>query len=418
MTRKKRPTFHVGRRVLVRALTDADDQNRHRWRLEYYPRGAGGKMRTVSLGPRGWWATAEEAEEAALDLVPTLDLDGEEDEEDSGELLTVEDLLQAWIAVVAREWRTRAISEATYQTKRRGVIRLLGPKRGEEGAPRLRYERLDTLDAEVLAEHIAQRQDEQDAITEQLGRQKQGRGTGRKQRGDAAPSTIRYDLGYLREAWRWAEDEGHVGRMPRFPKPPEHRRVYNDYTPTVAEARAVLDALTTPRQRGAYQLVWGTGARPEECATATVDLQRGTIQLKGKGQRHAGRRYGGQDRRFPLTPRALAGYRELVLANGRPFQRGERLFVTSTLRNALRERCEAAGVPVFTPYGLRRLAVDELRRAGVPLEIAAAITGHSVEVLLKLYRRPLPEEIAAELERAPVGGQVLSGPWSQSGEGS
>lgn len=416
MARKKaaKPKFYVGKRVLVRAL-DAARAGRRRWRLEYYPRGGGGKMATVSLGPRGWRGTQEEAEAAALALVPTLDLDAEEEEETLAELVTVEDLLQTWLAVVERELRTRAIKPATFRTKRNGCKRLLGPRRGE-GTPRLRYLRLDRLSTDDLAEHIVRRQDEQDAQLAALARQERGPGTGRKDRGDAAPSTIRYDLGYLREAWTWAEEEGLVGRPPRFPKLPEHTRVYNDYTPTPDEAQAVLDVLTTPRQRGAYQMVWGTGARPAECATATVDLERQTIQLQGKGRRERGRRYGGQGRVFPLTPRAMAGYRELVLANGRPFRRGERLFATSSLRNLLRKQCEVAGVPTFTPYGLRRLAVDELRRAGVPLEIAAAITGHSVEVLLKLYRRPLPEEIASHLERAPVGGQVVEGPWTQQRE--
>lgn len=52
----------------------------------------------------------------------------------------------------------------------------------------------------------------------------------------------------------------------------------------------------------------------------------------------------------------------------------------------LRQACEAAGVKRFTPSGLRRAAVDTMARAGVDIGIAAAITGHSPEVMLRHYR--------------------------------
>ena len=71
--------------------------------------------------------------------------------------------------------------------------------------------------------------------------------------------------------------------------------------------------------------------------------------------------------------------------------------------HALRLACEAAGVPRFTPYGLRRAAVDAMARAGVDVGTAAAITGHSPEVMLKHYRTVSEADRRAAVEKAGLG---------------
>ena len=71
--------------------------------------------------------------------------------------------------------------------------------------------------------------------------------------------------------------------------------------------------------------------------------------------------------------------------------------------SALRAACARAGVPRFTPYGLRRSAVDAMARAGVDVATAAAITGHSPEVMLRLYRTVTADDRRRAIAMAGLG---------------
>jgi integrase len=84
--------------------------------------------------------------------------------------------------------------------------------------------------------------------------------------------------------------------------------------------------------------------------------------------------------------------------------------------------CKAAGVARFTPYGLRRAAVDAFRRAGVDAKTAATFTGHSVLVMLQEYAQASDEDRVNALARTQLGmidsaaGSVIDGPWSAASE--
>ena len=71
--------------------------------------------------------------------------------------------------------------------------------------------------------------------------------------------------------------------------------------------------------------------------------------------------------------------------------------------HALRQACAAAGVPRFTPYGLRRAAVDAMARAGVDPATAASITGHSVSVMLTAYRTVSEDDRRRAVAAAGLG---------------
>lgn len=62
----------------------------------------------------------------------------------------------------------------------------------------------------------------------------------------------------------------------------------------------------------------------------------------------------------------------------------------TTLRDRIARACERAGVPVFTPHGLRRLADDMLYEAGVDPGITSKTLGQSPEVALRSYRQVRP----------------------------
>ena len=62
-----------------------------------------------------------------------------------------------------------------------------------------------------------------------------------------------------------------------------------------------------------------------------------------------------------------------------------------------------AGVPKFTPHGLRRMAVDRMARAGVEPSVAASITGHDPNVMLQHYRAVSDDDLRLVAQRADLG---------------
>ena len=69
----------------------------------------------------------------------------------------------------------------------------------------------------------------------------------------------------------------------------------------------------------------------------------------------------------------------------------------------LKRACKAAGVPRFSPNGLRRAATDAYARAGVDPAVAAAQSGHSIQVMMKHYRQVTKEDQRDAVERCGLG---------------
>ncbi|MEL6345602.1 MAG: tyrosine-type recombinase/integrase [Myxococcota bacterium] len=400
----KKPSVKLGSRVTLRAVSTADPTGAHRWRLEWYPVGGEGKMKTRSLGRRGERFSQAGAEARAVTLLPTLQLDNPPPKMVSktgrietvgvhapvhsrlGEIVTVGDLMRAWIGRQRKRSAIGAIKPKTFRNRRYAARRLLGDKpgeadkRGKHIPPRLRYVRLQDITEERLEDYIAR------ALSD-------GDSTG----------TIYGDLRIMRTAYRWAQKKGRVGSRILPVVDVKVTATACSYTPTPQEVEAALDEMLTVWHKAALQMVWGTGARCGEIVLITwdrIDLVRNTVRLVGKAN----------PRTIPITPRCAAGLSLLERGAG-----AARLFPgkasDDALRDAMRRACKSAGVPRFTPNGLRRLAVDELRRAGVPLEVTAAITGHSIKTMLTIYRRPMFSEVEGALSAAPLG-QVVQGPWT------
>lgn len=212
----------------------------------------------------------------------------------------------------------------------------------------------------------------------------------------AAPRTVAHELGSIRSAWRWAVQNEHLQATP-LPQVRVKVRGYvlNHRTPTEGEVGLALAQL-----RGevllAAQLLAITGARISEVTglrPQDVDLRRGVLHLDGKTG----------PREFPLTP----GLRALLTERAQAL--GERLLALRAgdpqkqVRMALASACAAAGVAAFTPHGLRRMAVNRLLRAGVDPKVAAALTGHSVSVMLTIYRSTSFEEKVEGVRQAGLG---------------
>ena len=88
---------------------------------------------------------------------------------------------------------------------------------------------------------------------------------------------------------------------------------------------------------------------------------------------------------------------------GRQKDRQHRTIEAQFSQRWLKRACATAGVPRFSPNGLRRAATDAYARAGVDPAVAAAQSGHSIQVMMKHYRQVTTDDQRTAVERASLG---------------
>jgi integrase len=236
-----------------------------------------------------------------------------------------------------------------------------------------------------------------------------------------AARTCRLGVDVLRAALRWGADRGHVPQAldlrritAATARPDEFAGVH--HTPTRGELVQALHHVQG-YHRALLELQGLTGARIGEIAALRVgswDRAGRVLVVSGADP--------GRSRRGKALPRRLPVLRELAallgrLAGDRPgteaLVEGVPREYTPQLSQALRAACVAAGVPVFTSHGIRRLVAEELLERTDPRTVAE-LTGHSVAVLLRSYVRPTAERMRDVVARAGLsleapaeGGKVI-----------
>ena len=213
----------------------------------------------------------------------------------------------------------------------------------------------------------------------------------------ASPRLVVQELRVWSMAWRWGAEAAMVPSR-AFPRVAVKVEGYvlNHHTPEPSEVRKVIDA-AHGEARLAIELLAITGARVSEIA----ELRRCDIEVEG---RKVSLRLDGKTgvRRFPLpepiaeTMRLRAGAEESSAFPSFGMPRG------GALRSRLARACKRAAVKVFTPHGLRRMVVDRMLRAGVDPATAASLTGHSVVVMLRLYRQVTEADREAAIAKAAL----------------
>jgi len=205
-----------------------------------------------------------------------------------------------------------------------------------------------------------------------------------------ANATINNELNALKRAFTLALRAGKVAARPHIALLHVDNARQGFFV--AAEYRAVLAALPE-YLRPVIQVGYATGWRiTSELLTRTwknVDLKDGWLRLEpGEGKT-------GQGREFPLASDLLALFqaqREYVRQIERAQDRiipwvfvhpdGSRI---RDFRTAWKAACKMAAVAGRIPHDLRRTAVRNLERAGVPRSAAMKMTGHKTESVYRRY---------------------------------
>ena len=329
------------------------------WQVGYHH-----ARKLVPLKGLGGWYTGEEIARVLARVLTEGD-PALQPERAATAIVCVEHLMLVWTAHQKRRLDRQRIRTATYQSYHASARQVAGVI-GAVHLDQVRTATVQHLVDEVVAD---------------------GR----------SPRTARQMARIFTMAWRWGRTVAHcpardLGRV----ELPKVQRRYRDYTPTEAEAEAIVDALTGWK-RILGELLWATGARIGELGTLRweqADLVAGCVELDGK----TGARV------VPLGAglvAQLAAWRE----ESQPGSEANRVLGVThyTARRAGREAiiaaCQELGIRETTPNGFRRLAATELIGAQEDRKTYEGLMGHSWEMGMRIYAQAKASNVRAAAAR-------------------
>jgi integrase len=204
---------------------------------------------------------------------------------------------------------------------------------------------------------------------------------------EAANATINRELAIVRRAYNLGalEDPPLVYRVPRIPKLKEDNVREGFLEPP--QYRMILDGLVEP-VKPVFVLGYHLGMRTGELLALKrdwVDLAEGLIYVNGRVTKN---------RKAKTAPiyGDMAAWLEMLLARCKvQSPNGKYLFIwedgrpIKDFRGSWEKACESAGLPGLLFHDLRRTAVRNMIRAGVPEKVAMEVSGHKTASMLWRY---------------------------------
>jgi integrase len=229
----------------------------------------------------------------------------------------------------------------------------------------------------------------------------------------AKPGTVTIELAALKRMFTLGMRAGKVVHRPYFP-PLKLRNTRSGFFEE-PELRAVLARLPD-HLRPLVQFLHVTGWRVGEVKPLTwrqVDMQAGVVRLEpGTTKNDEGRTFPFSD--HPVLNAIMRVQRERTTALERE---GGRIIplvfhrcgkpIRSFL-DAWRRACKEAGVPGRIVHDLRRTAVRNLERAGVPRSVAMKLTGHKTESVYRRYAIVCEADLSQAVRRIAALGEHSS----------
>lgn len=216
-----------------------------------------------------------------------------------------------------------------------------------------------------------------------------------------ADATVRYELGMLGVALRWAEARGHLSRAPKVWRPPAPERKVRNLTRRQFEQW--FEAVKAPHARLYCEIGLATMARPTAILELTwdrVDFERQTVDFNPKGRRQTRKRRPV----VPLNSDALNALQAAYEARQSEFvvERGAKPI--RSVKKAFQAASARSGIDV-TPYTLRHTGAVWAAEGGVSMDELAQFMGHDDSATTsKHYARFSPghlRRVADAVQRSP-----------------
>ena len=219
--------------------------------------------------------------------------------------------------------------------------------------------------------------------------------TGTRLDDDMAPASINRELAGLRRMFSLAVKAGKLGHRPHVAMLAEDNARQGFFEP--ADFAAVAGHLP-PYLADAATFAYSTGWRKGEVRTLEwrdVDLATGVIRLRAEHSKNK------RPRAVALRGELLALIERRVVLR-RPdcpqvFHRDGRPL--GDHRKAWQAACKAAGLEGRIFHDMRRSAVRNMVRAGVPERVAMAVSGHRTRAIFDRYNIVSEDDLAAAVER-------------------
>ena len=199
---------------------------------------------------------------------------------------------------------------------------------------------------------------------------------------DLAPATINRRTHLLAAAFRVAVRRRRLSSMPEIPKLREENARQGFFA--TSDFFAVLSQLGDQDVADFMEWFFWTGMRPGEIRSLTwqaFDPETWTLRLHAKDAKIGVGRVITVD--GPLRAIIERRMRARQFGCDLIFHRNEEMI--GTFYKRWRQACLAAGVPGRIPYDLRRTAVRNMIRAGVPERVAMSISGHKTRAVFDRY---------------------------------
>jgi integrase len=219
----------------------------------------------------------------------------------------------------------------------------------------------------------------------------------------AANATINRELAIIRRAFSLGMQNGRILRRPKFSLLRERNARCGFFEDHQIEAvLRNLDDDLRPMIRFAHLTGWRIQSEIQPLTWAQVSFEDGTVRLNPHATKND------EARTFPLTGELrelLEGQRVrtevaqrkqgrvipwVFHRNGNPVR---------NFRGAWRGACKRAGCPGRIPHDLRRTAVRNLVRAGVPERVAMTLTGHRTRAIFERYNIVSEGDLRIAVER-------------------
>jgi site-specific recombinase XerD len=221
----------------------------------------------------------------------------------------------------------------------------------------------------------------------------------------------------LQQLFSWLAAEGEIATSPMAGMRPPAVGEPEVPVPALADVAALLSAcqgrdFADRRDLALFRLMADTGARLAETAglgTADVDLDNpagAVVQVAGKGRR---------DRTLPLGKKAVADLDRYLRARARRRDRdaaalwlGVRGPMTASgITQALRKRCDRAGIDRLHPHQLRHYFAHQYKLAGGGDAELARLGGWRSPEMLQRYGSSAADQRARESHRRLSPGDQL-----------